>query len=149
MIQLSPNFAREEFEKDGPMPDECVPAYTILCTDILEKIRAQFNNSPVVITSGYRSQAVNAAVHGVQNSEHIATAEWCAADFFITGESSRAAFDWIRMSDLPFHQVILEHGSDITIIHISWNETAPGKQALEGATYNESPYVAWPVGAGY
>jgi hypothetical protein len=41
-----------------------------LCV-FLEKVRAKFGNNAIVITSGYRPPAVNAAVGGAANSEHL------------------------------------------------------------------------------
>ena len=40
-----------------------------LAEDILQPIRDAWN-SPIVVTSGYRSEAVNKAVGGVSNSQH-------------------------------------------------------------------------------
>ena len=86
-MKLSPHFALQEMcvttrrdgsdiDKDGdttePMPniptDAHVAALTQLCVDILEPIRAKFG--PVVIHSGYRSAAVNAAICGSATSQH-------------------------------------------------------------------------------
>jgi hypothetical protein len=44
--------------------------------------------------------------------------------------------------------VIFEHGGMASIIHISYNLDKLGtRQALEGATYNASPYSSWEVAA--
>jgi Peptidase M15 len=149
MTPLSPDFDQSEFEKDAPLPEECVASYTSLCTLILQPIREYFAVS-MNITSGYRPPDVNQEEHGVKNSEHVATADYCAADWEMPsiGKDLRAVFDWIRnqsSKSLPFHQVILEHGTPGDIIHISWNKDAAGRQALEGATFNKSPYKAWSV----
>ncbi len=84
-----------------------------LCSGLLEPVRAQFG--PVVVTSGYRCPALNAAVGGVETSQH-AKAE--AADFIVPGRELQDVFDWIRTSTLNFGQVILEPGW----IHISLGE---------------------------
>ncbi|MGH7936118.1 MAG: D-Ala-D-Ala carboxypeptidase family metallohydrolase [Chthoniobacterales bacterium] len=144
--QLSLHFVRNEFEHDGPMPAECVDTYKYLCSVILEPIRAKFNSS-ITVTSGYRDPAANAATHGVAHSQHEATANYCAADFAIGGQDMRAAFDWIRLeSGLPFDQLILEHGASGDIIHISWAKAFQRREALEGATHNQSAYSHLPVG---
>lgn len=146
-MYLSPNFRREEFEKDGPMPDEVLPSYSRLAVSVLEPVRKQFEES-IDITSGFRTPAANAAARGVPNSEHMATSQWAAADFEIVKYRAdmRPVFDWMRMSNLPFHQVTLEHGENGDVIHVSVNETAMARQAMEGATHNTEPYKAWPVG---
>lgn len=143
-MKLSPNFDRTEFEKDGcAMPDDgVVQSYIALCL-MLEKIRDQFPE-PFYIDSGYRDAAANARVGGVKDSQHVATDKFCACDFYL--ESYRASmqpvFDWIcRESNLLFDQVILEHGKNGDIIHLSISDK-PRRMALEGATFNKSPYTA-------
>lgn len=123
------------------MPLDCRAAYVELCNEILEPARAQFDQ-PFIITSGYRSPESNDQAHGIANSEHIATSQYCAADFSSWG--IRAIFDWMRNNPaLPFHQLILEHGQNSTVIHVSWNRLKPGvRSVLEGATHNAEPYVA-------
>lgn len=146
-MQVSEHFSLVEF---GTVPDECIPAFEFLCQNILEPIRA-FVGKPLIITSGYRSPATNAAAHGVPDSEHIATPTKCAADFFFDTvygllTSMRATFDWARNNPtLPFHQLILEHGRNgSSIIHVSWNkDTLPERTALEGATHNTAGYTSW------
>jgi len=151
-MQFSEHFQSVEFEKPDVMPAECFGIFTLLCTEILEPIRA-FVGKPITITSGYRSPEHNTEIHGSPTSEHIATNEYCAADLtfdttFGLMMSVRKVFDWIRNSpSLPFHQVILEHGANGTsIVHVSIDTMKPGeREALEGSTYNASPYTSWPV----
>lgn len=143
-MQLTEHFRREEFERDDcVMPDEeIVAAYRALCSELLEPIRAAFRE-PLYITSGYRSQSVNQRIGGAPGSQHIATGNYAAADFYL--ESYRAAmqpvFDFIRMEQLPFDQVILEHGKYGDVIHISWAKERR-REAFEGATFNQSKYEA-------
>lgn len=151
-MQFSDHFESSEFEKDGPIPAECVDIAKEFCTLVLEPIRG-FAGGPVGVTSGYRPPDANAEAHGVKNSEHIWTPRYCAADLsfntnFGTMLSVRAVFDLIRQSSsIPFHQVILEHGANgSSIIHVSYNLDKIGvRQALEGATHNASPYTSWEV----
>lgn len=142
-MKLSEHFTREEFEKDGcVMPDEgVVQCYLALCL-MLETIRAQFPE-PFIIDSGYRDAAANARIGGVKDSQHVATDKYCACDFYLATyrKSMLPVFDWIRESDLEFDQLILEHGKNGDIIHLSIAEK-PRRMALEGATFNQSPYVA-------
>ncbi len=50
----------------------------------LEKVRSHFANNPIVITSGYRPPAVNKAVGGANNSEHLYNANGVGAvDFYV------------------------------------------------------------------
>jgi zinc D-Ala-D-Ala carboxypeptidase len=139
---LSPHFVLREFQKNDPIPDECVPALRTLCAEILEPAHDHFE-SIFIITSGYRSERANADAKGIHDSEHIATADLCACDFYVVGVPARAVFDWMRNNaKLPFHQLILEHGANSTIVHVSWNRLKPCvRSVLEGATHNTEPYV--------
>jgi hypothetical protein len=145
MIQLSEHFTLPEFQKNDEIPAVAIPSFACLCTEILEPVRNYFG--ALVITSGYRSPAANEEVHGQPNSEHVATADYCAADFYAKSDTSaRLLFDYMRGPSgktLPFHQLILEHGVlGSSVIHVSWNRTKPGvRSVLEGATHNSQPYL--------
>lgn len=146
-MQLTEHFKREEFELAGPMPDECVPMYTVLAHNLLELVRIHFK-IPVEITSGYRPPSDNEEAHGVKNSQHMATADYCAADFKFKDAAldMRSAFDWIRLhKDLVWDQVILEHGVHSNVIHLSVTRTTNRRMALEGDTANRSAYSPWSV----
>jgi len=146
-MQLSPNFRLEEFQLNDPIPAVCVAAFVTLARHILEPVRAKFN-CPLVITSGYRSPKANAAAHGQPNSEHIATPTICACDFYPLPPSpglvtAQDVFDWMRNSPgLPYHQLILEHGVNASVVHVSFNASKYGVRiVLVGATHNSEPYT--------
>ena len=144
---LTTHFDSTEFELEGPMPSECVAAYTELCAQLLEPLRVHYNE-PIIITSGYRSPESNAAAHGVVNSQHVATANYCAADWYVQSMHSdmRPVFDMVRLNtSLEFDQLILEHGSGGDIIHSSWSRVFNRREALEGKTANQSAYTRWPT----
>lgn len=144
---LSDHFAQQEFEHDGPMPDNCVLSYRSLCETFLEPVRAHIGGT-IRILSGYRSPNANQSAGGVPNSQHVATSSYCAADWWSPTSDMRAVFDWIRLeSGLVWDQLILEHGVHNDIIHSSWS-TTPRRQALEGATANRTGYQNWPVAKG-
>jgi hypothetical protein len=148
--RFSEHFTRGEFELEGPMPEESVPAFIFLCQNVLEVIRRWFDR-PMKVTSGHRTPEGNADAHGNAHSEHVSTADYCATDFEIPGWADlRGIFDWIRLnSGLPFHIVTLEHGANgVDVIHISWNaEVGPSARlAKEGATHNATGYIEWAVG---
>jgi GH24 family phage-related lysozyme (muramidase) len=66
---------------------------TELCT-FIEKARAQFGNKPVIITSGHRPPAVNQAVGGASNSEHLYKPGCGAIDWYISGVPVKTVQDW-------------------------------------------------------
>jgi GH24 family phage-related lysozyme (muramidase) len=60
----------------------------------IEKARAQFGNKPVIITSGHRPPAVNQAVGGASNSEHLYKPGCGAIDWYINGVPVKTVQDW-------------------------------------------------------
>ena len=75
---------------------------------ILEPLRVAMNE-PIKIGSGFRCQALNKAVGGVYNSQHM---KGQAADLCIDGDikKGRRWFEYIR-DHLPFDQLIWEKNS--------------------------------------
>jgi len=150
-MNLTPNFKLSEFMTDAEIPQECIPIFLILARDILEPLRT-VAGKPLIITSGYRSMETNEAAHGQPNSEHVATANQCAADFKIDIDdiiaritATRALFDYARLnSTLPYHQLIMERGPASVILHVSVNKLKPGvRSVLVGSENNATPYVTW------
>ena len=87
-----------------------------LCVQVLEPLRNHISQ-PLVISSGYRSPRLNAAVGGAANSQHL-TGQ--AADLRIP--SVAEAREWMRwiMDNTTFDQLILEHNtSGSHWIHVS------------------------------
>ena len=60
----------------------------------LERVRVAFGGKPIIITSGYRPPAVNAAIGGASNSEHLYKPGCGAVDFYIDGADTYAVQDW-------------------------------------------------------
>lgn len=146
-MRLSPHFVLGEFDPRNEMPSSAVGSYEALCTQILEPIRARFDNAPITITSGYRSPSYNSDVGGDPDSQHVATKFYCAADFKIQ-HNLMEVFDWLRLqSGLPFDQVILEFrewNESPIVLHISW--VCPiRRQALQGLTGGRSGYKPFEV----
>ena len=82
----------------------------------LEELRRRWNNiygegdDPIIINSGYRSEAVNKAVGGVKGSNHLTG---CAADIRVAGieQLIRYATILLDISDLnneDFDELLLE-----------------------------------------
>ena len=89
-----------------------------LCAYVLEPLRVAMNE-PIKIGSGFRCQALNKAVGGVYNSQHM---KGQAADLCIDGDiqKGRKWFNYIK-NHLPFDQVIWEHNSKGTYwVHVSF-----------------------------
>lgn len=111
-MQLSPHFHLSEFTRsqtatrrrigNSPGAREIV-ALRLLCERVLEPVRLHFGG-PVVISSGYRSPALNRAIGGSKTSQH---SKGEAADFEIPGRSNHQVCQWIH-HNLEYDQLILE-----------------------------------------
>ena len=60
----------------------------------LERARVQFGGKPIIITSGYRPEAINQQVGGASNSEHLYKPGCGAVDFYIQGADIYAVQNW-------------------------------------------------------
>jgi len=60
----------------------------------LERVRGTFGGKPVIITSGYRPKAINAAAGGASSSEHLYDKGCGAVDFYINGADIKAVQTW-------------------------------------------------------
>ena len=87
----------------------------------LEEVKTLLNGRAVMITSGYRSAPVNAAVGSKEKSQHRVG---CAADFRIPGVTPDEIVRRIVASDLKYDQVIREFDAwtHISIPTIEWTE---------------------------
>jgi hypothetical protein len=116
-VNLSPHFTLDELTvseyavrngiRNDPLP-RALANLERLCVEILEPLRA-FTGKPVVVLSGFRSQAVNKAVGGSQNSEHC---DGRAADIIIPGlQTLDVCLLVVNISPvLRFNQCINEFG---------------------------------------
>jgi zinc D-Ala-D-Ala carboxypeptidase len=75
-----------------------------LCEYVLEPVRGHFQR-PIVVHSGYRCPAVNAAIGGSKTSQHC---KGEAVDFHVSGYSVYEVAEWIE-ENLTFDQLILEN----------------------------------------
>ena len=116
-------------------------------------IISHFNNLPdssgnsIGITSAYRSKALNAAVGGVENSQHI---QGMAVDIVYTTGPAADVFNWATANLSSFSQIIWEFpekgqwtsgGGGSEWIHISYNEGKNNK-VLSLASNKESLHTA-------
>ena len=83
-----------------------------LVVSVLNRIQRHFGHS-VVVTSGYRCEALNKAVGGVPNSQHMLGE---AADFFVCATPLSEVFEYI-LDNVEFDQAILYRHK--RIIHLS------------------------------
>lgn len=74
----------------------------------LERVRKALGNPPLMITSGFRSKAVNDAVGSKDTSQHRLG---CAADFRVPGMTPDQVVAAVIASGLPYDQIIREFDS--------------------------------------
>lgn len=113
-MNLSPHFALDEFVVsetaarhglDNSPNAEQLENLRLLAR-MLESVRVVLNEKPIIVTSGYRSPAVNALVKGSANSAHMSG---LAADFISPGFGDPLAVcRAIEGSNVSFDQLILE-----------------------------------------
>lgn len=91
-----------------------------LAENIFEPIRANFRQ-PIRISSGYRSQALNAAIGGATNSQH-STGEAIDIDMEGTSLTNKEIFNFIK-EKLNFDQLIWEFGNsnEPDWVHVSYS----------------------------
>lgn len=130
-MKLSQNFHLAEFVSSQTAqrrnidntPSSDVLANLQKTAEMMERVRAVLG-SPILISSGYRSAALNKAIGGSINSQHT---KGQAVDFTSPGFGEpREIVEAIRKSDIPYDQLILEFGQ---WVHISF-ASKPRKQAL-------------------
>jgi hypothetical protein len=89
-------------------PDPAALANLQRLAEVLEQVREVLGGRVVMITSGYRSAAVNAACGSRESSQHRLG---CAADIRVLGMTPDAVVKAITASGLPFDQCIREFDS--------------------------------------
>lgn len=88
-----------------------------LCLNVLEPLRRRFG--VIRITSGFRSERLNAIVGGADNSQHMRGE---AADIHISNmETGRKMYEYIE-ANLDFDQLLFEHSmsNGACWLHVSY-----------------------------
>ncbi|GLO51309.1 Peptidase M15 [compost metagenome] len=128
---ISPHFTLDEMTVsqlaareglDNKPPADARANLQLLC-NALEQVRALFG-APVIVSSGYRSPAVNQRIGGTLTSKHL---QGLAADFTVIEVSPREVVRRISESAIPFDQLILEFDN---WVHLSVSRSAPRRQVL-------------------
>lgn len=128
---ISPHFTLDEMTVsqlaareglDNNPPAEARANLQMLCNS-LEQVRALFG-APVIVSSGYRSPAVNQRIGGARTSQHL---QGLAADFTVFGMSPREVVRRVSESAIPFDQLILEFDN---WVHLAVSRGVPRRQVL-------------------
>ena len=147
-MQLSKHFKLHEFEKSATairlgIKNKAgsgeIKNLTDVCYEILEPVRAKFDEKPIIITSGFRSEELCEAIKSSKTSQHT---KGQAVDFEIAGISNLEVALWIQ-NNCNFDQLILEFWKDEEDdpnsgwVHCSFVEGSNRKQVL---TFNGKEY---------
>jgi zinc D-Ala-D-Ala carboxypeptidase len=135
MTELTPHFTLEEFTDSQTAARQGIPnappAHELenlkRTAEVMEKVRTLLGDKPILISSGYRSPKVNAAVGGSKNSAHISG---LAVDFSCPSFGTPLAICRKlepHMRELTVDQLIHEYG---TWVHLGLNATTPRHMAL-------------------
>ena len=159
-MQLSKNFKLHEFEKSATairlgIKNKAgsgeIKNLTDVCYEILEPVRAKFDEKPVMITSGYRSEELCEAIKSSKTSQHT---KGQAVDFEIAGVSNLEVALWVQ-NNCNYDQLILEFWKEEDDdpnsgwVHCSFVEGSNRKQVLtfNGREYkNGLPEAKWSGG---
>lgn len=132
-MNLTSNFTLEEFtasqeaERKGldNTPAKGIFKNLIITAENMELVRNVLNGYPIIISSAYRSPAVNAAVGGSKNSQHM-TGQ--AVDFTCPKFGTpKEIVQRIKNSGISYDQLILEFDR---WVHISFTENANRNQVF-------------------
>jgi hypothetical protein len=144
-MQLSEHFELAEFIRSSTakrasisnMPtDAHLENIKLLCEKVLEPIRVHFAR-PIILSSGYRSAALNRAVGGSSSSQHC-SGEAADIDMDETNVTNAQIFNYIK-DNLEFDQLIWEFGTDTNPdwVHVSYESNGrQRKQILRAVKKN-------------
>lgn len=123
MTQLTPHFTLEELTHTDHRTLDNTPTEHEKCiidgkevlvnavanlprlANFLEQIKVALGNKPIMVNSGFRSEAVNNAVGSSNKSDHR---RGCAADIRVPGMTPDEVVRAIIASGLPYQQLIRE-----------------------------------------
>jgi zinc D-Ala-D-Ala carboxypeptidase len=115
---------------NNPTPEH-IENFKKLAENIFEPIRKHFG-VPILISSGYRSKALNTAIKGSLSSQHL---EGEAIDLDMDASTSRVTnkmvFDYIK-NNLNFDQLINEF--NYAWVHVSYDSKGKQRKQILDAT---------------
>jgi len=144
-LDLSEVTRSESAKRKGisNMPTEAhIANFKLLAENVFEPIRKHFR-CPIIISSGYRSKELNAAIGGSLTSQHC-SGEAIDIDMDGTpnGVTNRMVFDYIK-DNLVFDQLIYEFGdaNNPDWVHVSYESTGTQRKQILRATRSNGKTV--------
>ena len=139
-LDLSEVTRSESAKRKGisNMPTEAhIANFKLLAEMIFEPIRNHFR-CPIIISSGYRSKELNAAIGGSLTSQHCqGEAIDIDMDGTPNGVTNMMVFDYIK-DNLEFDQLIYEFGDkeNPDWVHVSYESTGKQRKQILKAVRN-------------
>jgi len=139
-LDLSEVTRSESAKRKGisNMPTEAhIANFKLLAEMIFEPIRNHFR-CPIIISSGYRSKELNAAIGGSLTSQHCqGEAIDIDMDGTPNGVTNRMVFDYIK-DNLEFDQLIYEFGDkeNPDWVHVSYESSGKQRKQILKAVRN-------------
>lgn len=139
MVRITKNFTLEELYASDTArakginnrpTTEAIGNLTRLAYCLLQPLRDKLGK-PIIITSGYRSPALNKAVGGTPTSQH---SKGEAADLYSPGMTIKELYNFVKSSGLEYDQMI-EEG---TWLHLSYRK---GHNRKENLLYRNKRYI--------
>ena len=131
-MRLSPNFSLEELTHTDHRQFDNTPNATEIANltrlaALLERVRTEIGNKPIIVNSAFRSKQVNDAVGSKDTSQHRLG---CAADIRVPGMTPDEVVKKVIASDIGYDQIIREFDRWTHISIPNTKEMTPRRQAL-------------------
>jgi zinc D-Ala-D-Ala carboxypeptidase len=124
--ELTASGAASRLGLDNTPPPAAQVAMQRLVAVLLDPLRERLGR-PIVVTSGYRSAAVNRAVSGSPTSQHMSGE---AVDIKVAGMSAQELANAVVRSGLPFDQVIWYAPERGGHVHVSYTEKRANRREV-------------------
>ena len=131
-MKLSPNFTLEELTHTDHRQFDNTPNATEIANltrlaALLEQVRTEIGNKPIMVNSAFRSKQVNDAVGSKDTSQHRLG---CAADIRVPGMTPDEVVKKVIASDIGYDQIIREFDRWTHISIPNTKDMTPRRQAL-------------------
>ena len=131
-MKLSPNFTLDELIHTDHRQFDNTPNATEIANltrlaALLEQVRTEIGNKPIMVNSAFRSKQVNDAVGSKDTSQHRIG---CAADIRVPGMTPDVVVKKVIASDIGYDQIIREFDRWTHISIPNTKDMTPRRQAL-------------------